>query len=76
MRLGPDMNHLNTFHLHRNKGGSKWAGGGRIQKKIKKYNEFNKISTLTSRNNSLQNALKVGIFLLLSLTEGGGRGVG
>ena len=33
-----------------------------IQKKIKKCNEFNKISTSTSRNNSLQNAVKIGFF--------------
>ena len=35
MRLGPDMNHLNTFNLHRNKGGSKWAGGGLYKKRSK-----------------------------------------
>ena len=58
-----DMYHLNTFHLHRNEGGSKWVGGGSIQNTIKKCYEINEISTLTSSYNSLENAMKVGIFL-------------
>ena len=62
------MSHVNTFHLHRNQGGSEWDGGGQIQKSIKKCHEINKISTLTSPSNSLQNAMNFGIFLLLSLT--------
>ena len=44
------MSHVNTFHLHRNQGGSEWDGGGQIQKSIKKCHEINKISTLTSPN--------------------------
>ena len=37
------MYHLNTFHLDKDEGGSKWAGGVRIQKTIKKYHEINQI---------------------------------
>ena len=62
------MHHLNTFHLHKNGGGNEWAGGGHIQKTIKKCHEINKISTLTSPKNSSENAIKVGIFLTSSLT--------
>ena len=50
---------------HRMMGG--WGGGGvgreRIKKKsINKCNEINKISTLTSHKNSLQDAIKIGFF--------------
>ena len=68
MKLDWDMNQLDTFHLHKNGGGSEWAGWGRIQKTIKKCQEINKIPTLTSPKNSLQNAIKARIFLLSSLT--------
>ena len=37
------MYHLNTFHLDKDEGGSKWAGGVCIQKTIKKYHEINQI---------------------------------
>ena len=43
---------------------------GRIQKTTKKCYKINKISILTLPNNSLQNAMRVRIFLLLSLTIG------
>ena len=68
MKLVPDMYHLNTFHLNKNEGSSEWAGGGRIQKTIKKCQEIHKIATLTSPKISVQNDIKVGIFLLSSLT--------
>ena len=35
MKLGPDMYHLNNFHLQENKGGSEWAGGGVFKKPSK-----------------------------------------
>ena len=47
---------------------SKIGGGGRIKRIINKYQEISKIPTLTSHKNSLQNAIKVGLFLLSSLT--------
>ena len=68
MKLGPDMYHLNIFHLHTNEGSSEWAGRGRIRKTINKCDEINEISTLTWPNSSLQNAMNFGIFLLSSLT--------
>ena len=70
MKLGPDMYHLNIFHLHTRVavGSSGWAGRGRIRKTINKCDEINEISTLTSPNKSLQNAMNFGIFLLSSLT--------
>ena len=39
MKLGPDMDLHNAFHLHKSEGGSEWAGGRRIQKTIKKCQE-------------------------------------
>ena len=46
-----------------------WEGGGvRIQKPIKKCHEINIISALTQPNNSLKKAMKLGVFLLSSLT--------
>ena len=68
MKLGPDMYHLNTFHLQQNEGSSEWVGGRCIQRTIKKCHEINKVSTLTSHKNSLQNTMKVEFFFLRSLT--------
>ena len=68
MKLGPDMCHLNTFHLNRNRGGSEWTGVGVHPKSIKKYHEINKIWNLTSNKNSLKNAINFGSFLLSPLT--------
>ena len=68
MKLGWDMYHLNTFHLEQNEGGSEWAGGGCIQKTIKKSHEINIISSLTSNKNSLKKAMKIGVFLQSYLT--------
>ena len=68
IKLVPDMYHLNTFHLNKNEGGSEWAGGGRIQKTITKCQEIHKIATLASPKISVQNDIRVGIFLLSSLT--------
>ena len=44
------------------------GGGVRIQKPIKKCHEINIISALTQPNNSLKKAMKLGVFLLSSLT--------
>ena len=68
MKLVPDMYHLNSFHLHRNEGGSEWAGDEHIPKTIKKWHEINKILTLTSSYTSFQNAMNIVIFLMSSLT--------
>ena len=43
-------------------------GMGRIQKTIKKCHQIKKISNLISYKTTLQNAMMVGVFLLLSLT--------
>ena len=64
MRLGPDIYLLNTFHMPKCEVVNECAGEGRIQKNPKKRHKINKISTLTSPNNSLQNAVKGGIFLM------------
>ena len=68
------MYHLNTFQLQENEGdnqggqGEARKSGGCIQKAMKKCHEINIISTLRSNKNSLKNAMKLGIFLLSSLT--------
>ena len=64
MKLGPDMYLLNTFHIPKNEGVNEWVEGRGIQKTTKKCHEINKISTLTSPNNSLQNAMKAEGFLM------------
>ena len=87
MKLGPEMYHVNTFHLDQNEGGSELAAGRGIQNTIKRCHEINKISALTRPTNSLKKAMNVGIFLMSSLTiwlyswreihgVGGGRGGG
>ena len=53
---------LNTFHVPKNEGVNECVRERRIQKIQKKRYKINKISTLTSPNNSLQNAIRVGIF--------------
>ena len=68
------MYHLNTFQLQENEGdnqggqGEARKSGGCIQKAMKKCHEINIISTLRSNKNSLKSAMKLGIFLLSSLT--------
>ena len=62
------MYHLSTFYFQKDEAVSDWAGDGCIQKTTKKFHENSKISTLTSPKNSLKNAVKVGIFLMSSLT--------
>ena len=68
MKLGPDMYHLNNFYLHQNEGGSELGGGRSIKKTIKRRHEVNIISALTGPNNSLKKSMKLGVFLLSSLT--------
>ena len=62
------MYHHDSFHLRKNGRGNEWEGGRRIRKTTKKCLELNKISNLTSPKNSLENAIKVGFFLLSSKT--------
>ena len=62
MKLRLDMYLLNTFHVPKNEGVNECVREGHIQKIQKKRYKINKISTLTSSNNSLQNAIKVGVF--------------
>ena len=59
---------LNTIHIAKNESVNEWVKGRRIQQTIKKCHENNTISTLKSPSNSLQNAVKVGVFLMQSLT--------
>ena len=68
MKLVPDIYLLNTFHITKNDIVNECAGEGRIQKKNPKQHKINKVSTLTLPNNSLQNVMKVGIFLMKSST--------
>ena len=62
MNLRPEMYLLNTFQIPKDECVNEWVGGRSIQKTTKKRYKINKISTLTSPNNSLQNAMKVEIF--------------
>ena len=62
MKPRSDMYLLNIFHIPENEGVNEWVGGKRIQKTTKKGHKINKISTLTSPSNSLQNAMKSGYF--------------
>ena len=64
MNLHPEMYLLNTFQIPKHEGVNEWLGGRRVQKTTEKRHKINKISTSTSPNNSLQNAMKVGIFLM------------
>ena len=57
------MNHLNTFRSPKNEGVNEWEGEGRIQTNTKNI-YINNISTLILPDNTLQNAMKVGIFLM------------
>ena len=68
MKLTWHMPHRNTFHIPKNEGSDERVSRGSIQKIIKKSCEMNKISNLTSPNNSLRNAKEVGIFLMKPLT--------
>ena len=61
------MYHPDTFYFQKNEGVNDWAVEGRIQKAAKKCHEIHQLCTLTSRKNSLKNAMKVGVFLLSSL---------
>ena len=45
-----------------------WGVRGRTQKTAKKCHEIHQVCNLTSRKNSLKNAMKVGFFLLSSRT--------
>ena len=66
MKLGRDMYHVNTFHLHQNEGGSELVGRRGIQKSIKKCHEFSVNSALARSKNSLKKAINVGFVLLSS----------
>ena len=68
MKLGPDMYHLNTFHIHRNEGGIELARGRGIQKTIEKCHKISIKVALTRRNNSVKKAMNVWFFWLSSLT--------
>ena len=57
------MYHLNTFRWPKNEGVNEWAGEGRTQRNTKNI-YINNISTLILPDNTLQNAMKVGIFLM------------
>ena len=65
MKLAQYVYHLNTFHLLKTECQSK-GGKGRIHKTIKKCQEFIKLLTLISLENSLQKCCK-GIFPLSSV---------
>ena len=42
MKLGPDMYHLNTFHLSKNEVGDQRAAGGAYEKPFKNATELTK----------------------------------
>ena len=62
MKLGPDMYHLNTFHTHRNEGGSELTRGRGIQKTIKKCHKISINVALIRPNYSLKKAMYVEVF--------------
>ena len=67
MKLGPDIYQLKNFCLPKIEGVKEWAGEGCIQINTKTWHEINNISTLKSPNNTLGNAIKVGIILIKPL---------
>ena len=69
MKLGPDMYHLNTFHIHRNEGGIELARGRGIQKTIEKCHKISINVALTWPNNSLKKAMYVGFFFTIILNH-------
>ena len=69
MKLGPDMYHLNTFHIHRNEGGIELARGRGIQKTIEKCHKISINVALTWPNNSLKKAMYVGVFFTIILNH-------
>ena len=69
MKLGPDMYHLNTFHIHRNEGGIELARGRGIQKTIEKCHKISINVALTWPNNSLKKAMYVGVFFTVILNH-------
>ena len=69
MKLGPDMYHLNTFHIHRNEGGIELARGRGIQKTIEKCHKISINVALTRPNNSLKKAMYVGGFFTVILNH-------
>ena len=68
MKIGQDMNHLNTFNIPKSEGVNEWVGGGHNQKTTRKYHEIKRISTFTSSKTSSDNAKEKGIFSMLSIT--------
>ena len=62
MKLGPDMHHLNTFHIAKHEGVNKWAGGGRNQKTTRICHEIKRILTFASSKTNSDNAKEKGIF--------------
>ena len=67
MKLAPDMHHLNSFNIPKNKGVNEWLGGG--AKKLTPENAMKlRELTLTSSKTSLENTKEMGIFTLLSIT--------
>ena len=68
MKLVPDMHHLNTFNIPKNKGVNEWVGGGAKKKNSRKCHEIKRILTLTLSKTSLENTKEMGIFSLPSIT--------
>ena len=62
MKLGPDMDHLNTFHIPKHEGVNKWAGEWRNQKTTRKSYEIKWILTFASSKTNSDNAKEKGIF--------------
>ena len=61
MKLGPDIYHLNTFHIRVSING--WVGGTFIKPlEIKKLNEIKRISTFASSKTNSDTAKEKGIF--------------
>ena len=62
MKLVPDMHHLNTFNIPKNKGVNEWVGGGATKKNSRKCHEIKRILTLTLSKTSLENNQRDGDF--------------
>ena len=62
MELGPDMYHLNTFHIPKHEGINKWVGGGHNQKATRNCHKIKRILTFASSKTNSDNAKEKGIF--------------
>ena len=62
MKFGPDLYHLNTFHIQKRDGVNKWVGGRCNQKATRNCHEMKRILIFAYHLKPTQNAKEKGIF--------------